>query len=213
MKVFLGGTCAGRDWRSELIPLLKINYFNPIVDNWTEENKKEENRQKEICDYNLYVITEGMSGVYSIAEVVEDSIKKPNGTIFCIDIRNIKVDEEVMNSINAVKDMVIDNGAYHFDSLNDVANFLNSKISKLRFASKMIIGDLELSKDELFEIPLKTYIRTHQGEGYIVAKLVTGQFVISMSKNKKDGRRVGLDEISAIYDDKNKKWKSVRLKE
>ena len=31
MKVFLGGTCSGRKWRDELIPLLKCEYYNPIV--------------------------------------------------------------------------------------------------------------------------------------------------------------------------------------
>lgn len=40
MKVFLGGTCAGYDWRSKLIPLLKCDYFNPVVKNWTEERRK-----------------------------------------------------------------------------------------------------------------------------------------------------------------------------
>ena len=45
-KVFLGGTCAESTWREKLIPLLKINYFNPVVDDWTEECYKEELRQR-----------------------------------------------------------------------------------------------------------------------------------------------------------------------
>ena len=40
-KVFLGGTCNGSTWREELIPILEINYFNPVVSDWTPEvNKK-----------------------------------------------------------------------------------------------------------------------------------------------------------------------------
>ena len=31
-KVFLGGTCNGSDWRKKLIPKLKIDYFNPVVE-------------------------------------------------------------------------------------------------------------------------------------------------------------------------------------
>lgn len=31
MKVFLGGTYNGSNWREKLIPNLKIDYFNPIV--------------------------------------------------------------------------------------------------------------------------------------------------------------------------------------
>ena len=68
-KVFLGGTCNESTWRDELIKKLKIDYFNPVVDDWTEECYKEELRQREICDYCLYVITPKMTGVYSIAEV------------------------------------------------------------------------------------------------------------------------------------------------
>ena len=54
-KVFLGGTCNGSKWRKDLINLLKIDYFDPVVDNWTPECQKEENRQRAICDFNLYV--------------------------------------------------------------------------------------------------------------------------------------------------------------
>lgn len=36
MKVFLGGTCSGPRWRDELIPLLKCEYYNPIIKNWCE---------------------------------------------------------------------------------------------------------------------------------------------------------------------------------
>ena len=46
MKVFLGGTCAGSTWRDELIPQLKIDYFNPVVADWTPECRAEEIRQK-----------------------------------------------------------------------------------------------------------------------------------------------------------------------
>jgi len=31
-KVFLGGTCNESTWRDELIPMLEIDYFNPVVD-------------------------------------------------------------------------------------------------------------------------------------------------------------------------------------
>jgi len=41
-EVFLGGTCNGSKWRDILIPRLKISYFNPVVDNWTEEDYQKE---------------------------------------------------------------------------------------------------------------------------------------------------------------------------
>ena len=34
MKVFLGGTCNESKWRDDLIKLLKIDYFNPVVKDW-----------------------------------------------------------------------------------------------------------------------------------------------------------------------------------
>ena len=45
-KVFLGGTCNGSTWRDELIPMLNIDYFNPVVENWTSECQKEELKQR-----------------------------------------------------------------------------------------------------------------------------------------------------------------------
>ena len=42
--VFLGGTCNNSTWRDKLIPLLKIDYFNPVVEDWTEEAQQIENK-------------------------------------------------------------------------------------------------------------------------------------------------------------------------
>ena len=83
-KVFLGGTCNGSDWRDKLIPLLNIEYFNPVVEDWTAECQAEEIKQRKECDYCLYVISPKMTGVYSIAEIIDDSNKRPKKTIFCI---------------------------------------------------------------------------------------------------------------------------------
>ena len=69
MKVFLGGTCNQSRWRDELIPQLKIDYFNPIVPTWTEEAYEQELVERATCDYCLYVITPRAKGFYSIAEV------------------------------------------------------------------------------------------------------------------------------------------------
>ncbi len=50
MKVFLGGTCNKTTWREELIPLLTIDYFNPVVKDWTPECQEIEKQQKELCN-------------------------------------------------------------------------------------------------------------------------------------------------------------------
>ena len=76
MKVFLGGTCNGSTWRDILIPLLKIHhidYFNPVVEDWTPSCQEEERREKAICDVHLYIITPAMTGVFSIAEIIDSA--------------------------------------------------------------------------------------------------------------------------------------------
>ena len=126
-KVFLGGTCNGSSWREQLIPMLKCEYFNPVVEDWTPECQEEERRQKKICDCQLYVITARMTGTFSIAEVVDASNKDPQHTIICImdDPDGDSFFEFEKKSLNAVKELVKSNGAHVFDTLEEVAKFIN----------------------------------------------------------------------------------------
>lgn len=77
MKIFLGGTCADTTWRDELMPLLDkagINYFNPVVKDWTPECQAiEEDEKNNKCSCHLYVITKEMMGTYSIAEIINSA--------------------------------------------------------------------------------------------------------------------------------------------
>jgi hypothetical protein len=132
-RVFLGGTCNESIWRDLLIPMLKIDYFNPVVDDWTPERQAEEIRQREQCDFCLYTITPRMTGVYSIAEVVDDSNKRPEKTIFCIletdPIGGEQFTKGQIKSIEAVGKMVERNGGKLFRSLKDVADYLNGEVA------------------------------------------------------------------------------------
>ena len=133
-KVFLGGTCNDSKWRDRLINLLKpdIDCFNPVVDDWTETDRLKEIEERENSDFVLYVITPLMTGVYSIAEVVDDSNKRPEKTIFCILNKDQSTDGQVYvfeasiaKSLKAVSNMVEKNNAKVFDSLEAIAVFLN----------------------------------------------------------------------------------------
>lgn len=126
-KVFLGGTCNDSKWRKKLIKLLDIDYFNPVVDDWTEDAMTEEIKQRKKCDYLLYIITPKMKGVYSIAEVVDDSNKRPDKTIFCyLDKDEDKeFDEHQIKSLEQVGKMIEENGGVFYKSLKDVADYLN----------------------------------------------------------------------------------------
>jgi hypothetical protein len=132
-KVFLGGTCNESTWREELIPLLSIGYFNPVVKDWTPECQEEEIRQREECDYCLYVITPKMTGVYSIAEVVDDSNKRPEKTIFCFieenynPLYNIEFTKHQRKSLEQTGKLVQANGGTWLTSLTAVARFLSMK--------------------------------------------------------------------------------------
>ena len=126
-KVFLGGTCNESTWRDELIQMLKIDYFDPVVDDWNERAQREEIKQREICDFVLYTITPKMTGVYAIAEVVDYSNKRPDKTIFCY----LEKDGDAnfsfgqLRSLSAVARMIMANGGKVCTSLSGCASILN----------------------------------------------------------------------------------------
>jgi hypothetical protein len=127
-KVFLGGTCNNSSWREKIIPLLKIDYFNPVVKDWTKKCQEIELKERKICDFCLYTITPKMSGVYSIAEVVDDSNKKPEQTVLVLlrKDENLIFTEAEWKSLTAVANLVAENNAWVFYSLEQAADYLNS---------------------------------------------------------------------------------------
>jgi hypothetical protein len=152
MKVFLGGTCES-DWRDAFIPLLDIDYFNPIVDNWTEACKVEELNQRQTCDFLLYVITPSMKGVYSIAEVTDDSNKKPHRTILVVlkkdDGESFSADET--KSLKAVQELVERNGGQVFNSLKPAADWINQEATAMTYAREETVDgrQVELCVDDI----------------------------------------------------------------
>ena len=127
MKVFLGGTCNGSTWREHLISELKIDYFDPVVSDWTEGCKKREIEERKICDFCLYVITPEQIGWYSIAEAVDDSNKIPEKTLFCVldVVKKHRFSAQQVHSLEAVASLIRANGGRRFYSLYEVAIFLN----------------------------------------------------------------------------------------
>jgi hypothetical protein len=134
LNVFLGGTCAGDfDYRDYIIPMLEkhnISYFDPVVDDWNEAAMQNELWARETCDFCLYVITPYIKGVYSIAEVVDDSNKQPDKTIFCYlpDLGDEQFSDKMLKSLDAVSRMVKRNGATYCSTLKDVVYFLRDKL-------------------------------------------------------------------------------------
>ncbi len=131
-KVFLGGTCNESPWREELKPMLEINYFDPVVKDWDAKAQQRELEERQTSDFVLYCITPRMTGVYSIAELIDDSNKRPEKTVFVL--LTLDGDEEFddsqLKSLERVGAMVETNGGQWFQSLEDAAEFMNSAGSR-----------------------------------------------------------------------------------
>lgn len=91
-KVFLGGTCNNTTWREYLMPLLKIDYFNPVVINWNKKHIKIEENEKKTSNIHLYTITYKLTGIYSIVEMIV-SASKDIITVICFDIHKLTKDQ------------------------------------------------------------------------------------------------------------------------
>lgn len=67
-------------------------------------------------------------GVYRIAEVVDDSNKRPQKTILCVLEKDgdLIFSKGQMKSLGQVTRVVKSNGGQCFDNLDDVARYLNT---------------------------------------------------------------------------------------
>lgn len=128
-KVFLGGTCNGSQWRKQVIKNLKIHYYDPMREEWTSEMMQEELKQRAESDFCLYVLTPKMDGFFSVAEVIDDSNKRPQKTIFSFlfEDEGNRFSEAQIKSLQQVGEMVKRNGAKYFKTLDEVTGYLNGK--------------------------------------------------------------------------------------
>lgn len=134
-RIFLGGTCNDSTWRNNLIKKLDkdlFTYFNPVVPDWTEECYEIEMKEKEQDDYLVFVITPRMTGVYSIAEVVDYSNKAPERVIFCVlendiddDGNEIKFDKPQLKSLGKTSELIKSNGGACAKDIDGIIDILN----------------------------------------------------------------------------------------
>ena len=131
-RVFLGGTCNESTWRNRMMIYLYnegLEYFNPVVDDWTEDCMEKEIQERQVCDFCLYTITPKMTGVYSIAEVVDDSNKRPERTILVLlrDDDSEYFNEGQWKSLSSVARMVKSNGGQVFNHLKSAAVWIGEQ--------------------------------------------------------------------------------------
>ena len=131
-RVFLGGTCNESTWRNIMMVHLHgdgLEYFNPVVDDWDDKAQANELRERQECDFCLYTITPKMTGTYSIAEVVDDSNKRPEKTVMVI-LRydgKEKFEYGQFKSLIAVAGLVERNGGEVFDNLKSASIYMRDK--------------------------------------------------------------------------------------
>lgn len=175
-KVFLGGICNDSAWREELIPLLKIDFFDPVVAGWTEEAQSEEDKQKQLCDFCLFVITPKMTGLFSIAEVVQASLTKPKGTtLFCVLSEDCtqKFKESQLKSLAAIKKLVVGNGAKAFDSIKGVAEHLNSFFVEPAYNCNLIECVIERDGPTQMQLGKASYVFEENALGDYVCEVLS----------------------------------------
>lgn len=82
---------------------------------------------RETSDFVVYGITNDIQGVYSIAEVADDSNKRPEKTLFLnlYDINADNASKEMHKSLQAVENLLKENDVKVFNSIEDIAEFLN----------------------------------------------------------------------------------------
>ena len=130
MKVYLGGTMNGSKWRENLvIPHLKIEFFNPVSEIWNEETYKRDLKEHENADFRLYFITPKMDDFYTVIDVIDDSNKKPDKTLFCfLNIEDgVEFSKHQTKSLVAIGKMVQRNGGRWFESVEELLGFLNAQ--------------------------------------------------------------------------------------
>lgn len=112
-------------WRDDLMPLIQIAFFNPVVDDWTPDCVAHEEAEKLThCDVHLYVITSPKS-IYSIAEVVQSSLTVGKTTI--LHVMPSDFDEHELKHMTEICNLVKSNGAivYIDDELHRTARVIN----------------------------------------------------------------------------------------
>lgn len=133
-RVFLGGTYDST-WRNRMMIYLheaRLDYFNPVVDDWNTAAQKNELRERKTCDFCLYTLTPKMTGCYAVAEVTDDSNKRPEKTILVI-LQNDGVnwfDDKQLRSLDNLARLVKRNGGQVFYDLVSAAMWMGEQATR-----------------------------------------------------------------------------------
>lgn len=119
--IFLGGSCDYvnyYDWRQEYLDnLSNLALFNPYVKKWDEAARINEAKHRLEDDYLLFVVSG--PNVFSIAELVDESNKRPHTVFAVIDYEAIKETSFKEHAFKAIEKIIVDNGVKVFYNHKD----------------------------------------------------------------------------------------------
>lgn len=150
MDIFLGGTCNESKWRDKFISILEskypdITYYNPVVEDWNYEAQANEEYQKKNCIVELYCITPKMTGIYSIAELIDASNKKPVRTIgvLLFEDDGVTFEEHTRRSVCKTFDLACNcNNAIYCKDLEEAADIASEIVNGYKHKRRFIIPSI-----------------------------------------------------------------------
>lgn len=132
-EVFLGGTYGGYQWRPAVCQELVnngIRYFNPVVDDWTEQCIVEEENAKKNMNIHLYVITNDMIGCYSAVEACV-SMSNPAKKTIIIFADTGKMKECTRRSFNASIKLLQEHASNEASRTGIISAYVHSEINNI----------------------------------------------------------------------------------
>lgn len=128
--LFLGGNTNSKfrpNWRNQLLEnkglVSKFDMFNPVVKNWSESDQLNEEIHRNQDDVLLFALMG--NNIFSIAEAVDCSNKRPESTIVLIDLEEIERNKSIrIKSIKEIGRMLSINGTTVVYTMDDLIHAL-----------------------------------------------------------------------------------------
>ncbi|MNU19665.1 hypothetical protein D3C71_78980 [compost metagenome] len=129
---FLGGTINGSTWRNKLAPQLTCEFFDPVVLEWSPDDRKREDDAKTQATIHVYALTPKQTGFYGIAEMTQAVCglsQRKVALLFLDEDDGTTYEEHQASSVAAIRELL---SAYVnvsiFDSVDHLAAWLNTEL-------------------------------------------------------------------------------------
>lgn len=130
MKIYLSGTVPSSFWSDNFESSPQLKYYVPVSSTGSVSELEKNKKEWEECDYCLHLVTPKMKGFQEVVDLVDDSNKRSDKTLYCFLVENgeDKFSEHQIKSLNAIGKMVNTNGGKWLKDIEEVKSFLNKQI-------------------------------------------------------------------------------------